>query len=69
MDQSELDAALETAASRPQKMSNDEGTVEMPSIQDLIALDNHEANKRAARASAFPLRGTKAKFGGTTGCT
>lgn len=69
MDQDEIDAALETAATRPQEMRTDEGSVKMPSVQDLIALDQHEANKRAARTSAFPLRGTKAKFGGTTGCT
>lgn len=69
MDQSDLDDALETAAVRPQEMKNDEGSVKMPSIPDLIQLDKHEANKRATRASNFPLRGTKAKFGGTTGNT
>lgn len=42
------DAAL-AAAQKPLKVSGDAGSAEQHNLKDLIALDQHLANKRAAR--------------------
>lgn len=64
MDQIDIDEAIETAATSPQSVTTEAASVSMPSVSDLIELDKHEASKRAV-TSAFPLRGTLARFGGT----
>lgn len=47
---SDLATQIETAATSPQKASGDSGSVEMPSLQDMIAADKHLANKTAAQS-------------------
>lgn len=64
----ELDTTIEESAKSPKKASGDEGSVEMHSISDLIAADNHLANKAATKGgkSAFSkCIMAKASFPGT----
>ena len=64
----DLDSTIEESAKSPKKASGDEGSVEMHSIPDQIAADNHLANK-AATSGGKPGWGksimAKARFPGT----
>ena len=64
----DLDLTIEESAKSPKKASGDEGSVEMHSIKDQIAADNHLANKAATTGgkSAFSkFTMAKARFPGT----
>ena len=50
---------IETALSQPKKAAGDGTTVEMHTLKDQIAADNHVIGKKATRSGAFPFLAKK----------
>jgi hypothetical protein len=65
MAESPLESAIETNAAGPKKAAGDDGSMEQHSLPDLIAADEHLANKTASRRSKLPIRVGKFIPGGT----
>ena len=55
----DLEDVIESAASKPQSVSSDAGSVTMPNLKDLVEADKHLANKGAASQKHRGLRYTK----------
>ena len=51
-----IEDTLDTAATKPKKVSGDAGSVEMPSIPELIQLADRTAGKTAAARNHLGLR-------------
>ena len=53
------DSDAKTAAGKPKRVSGDQGTVEVHSIPDQIAADNHNEARKATRQGKNPFAGKR----------